>query len=126
MQKITNLANLMYSIELLEEKDLNEGILLREHFNQTLDGFQPVNIIKNTLNDIANSSDIKRSISDILLGITSGAVAKNILVGETHNPISKITGVLVEMIVAKNVTENAEKIKSFGINILHKFLHRGN
>jgi hypothetical protein len=126
MQKITNLASLINSIELLEEKNRHEEIMLKQNIQYLLYNLQPATIIKNTLQDITSSSEIKSSIVDIVLGITSGALAKKILVGETHNPISSITGTLVEMIVAKNITQNADKIKTFGLNIIHKFLNRAN
>ncbi len=91
-----------------------------------IDNLKPINIVKQTLSDLVSSSEVKESLSDLIIGATTGVIAKNIFIGETHNPISKISGMLIEMLVAKNVTNNAEQIKSIGTSIWNKLTQRIN
>lgn len=124
MQKISNVTELQNAIQLLEEKQLNDGVILRELFFKTCESLKPINIIKDTVREMVDSADLKTDVSKLVIGTASGFIAKKVLVGETHNPFSKLFGVVVEMMVSKNVIKNVDGIKSFGSALLQKIIHK--
>lgn len=126
MQKITTESDLKLAIEQLETQSSLNKLAIQTEMLLVLDNLRPINMIKQTIVDLIHSTEIKVNLTDLILGVTSGAIAKNLLVGETNNPISKISGILVEMLVAKNVTNNAEQIKSIGSSIWNKLIPKLN
>ncbi|MES2590184.1 MAG: hypothetical protein V4622_14490, partial [Bacteroidota bacterium] len=87
---------------------------------------KPINLIKNSLKEIVTSNDFQSNAINTAIGITSGFVAKKVLVGETHNPLSKIVGNMIELVVANKVFNNAEGIKSIGGFFLKKLFNKTN
>lgn len=126
MQRISTDIELKLALDLLQEKSNWNKHNIKEELNLLIDDLKPINIIKQTLSDLVSSLEVKQSLGDLIIGATTGVIAKNIFIGETHNPVSKISGMLIEMIVAKNVTNNAEQIKSIGTSIWNKLIQRMN
>ena len=123
MVKITTRIELEDAIQALEKRRDLQKHELKEHFFLTVESFRPVNIIKDTLNEVITSADIKSDIAKIALGSISGYAAKQLVIGETRNPISKGLGVILEMVVSKNVIRNSENLKNLGQSLLHKLMH---
>ena len=111
MIQITNATELTLAIQRLEQKKNTNGLLLKEDIQVTLNSMQPINVIKNTLHDFVTSKEIKTDLSNLVLGATTGIIIKNLIVGKSETPLSNITGILVEMVVTKNVSKYAEQIK---------------
>jgi uncharacterized protein YicC (UPF0701 family) len=117
MHKITNKFELKEAIQQLEHKKNIEGVELKKSIHQALENLQPINVIKNTLHDLVSSTEIKENLTDIAIGATSGMIVKSLVVGKTDSPISNITGSLVEMFVAKNVTKHMDSFKKLGLKL---------
>ena len=124
MQRISTDIELQLALNQLQEQSHWNKHHIKEELNRLIDNLKPINIVKQTLSDLVSSSEVKESLSDLIIGATSGVIAKNIFIGESHNPISKISGMLIELLVAKNVTNNAEQIKSIGTSIWNKLTQR--
>ena len=120
MQKITNTVDLKIAIQQLENKKAEEWPLLKDQFHVFYENSKPLNIIRNTFKEFIASPDLKTTLINGAIGLATGFVTKKIVVGNTHNPITKLLGYLVEMVVAKKVTGNADEIKSFGSSFLSK------
>lgn len=123
MEKITTTIELEYAIKVLERKIELEKHELKEHFFLTVESFKPINIIKDTFSEMVASTDLQTDVSKIALGTISGYLAKQVILGETHNPISKGLGVVLEMVVSKNVIRNSDGIKIMGQNLLKKIFN---
>lgn len=124
MQKITTVSELRIEIERLEGLRDADLILLREQFKITQDGLRPINIIKKTFKNIFSSPDMKTTLVNATLGITSGMVAEKIIVGKSHNPITKIMGLAIKFLVTNKVVKNADDIKIVGSMIMNKIIKR--
>jgi len=101
-----------------------EGKLLKQYFRSASEKFTPVNMIKSTLNDVMSSADLKGNVINSAIGLTTGFLTKKVLVGNTNNPLTKLFGVIVEMIVARKVTNNAEEIKLIAGIIFKKLINK--
>ena len=100
-----------------------EGKLLKDHFHLTYESLKPVNIIKNTIKELISAPDIKTNVVNAALGLTTGFVAKKIFTGKSENQITKLAGVILEMVVASKVAKNADEIKSIAGIILKKIVN---
>jgi hypothetical protein len=122
MKKITPIDELRESILLLKNKQANDWLLLKEQFHFTYESLKPINIIKNSFNDAVSGPDLKTNAVNAAIGIASGFVAKKVFTGVLHGPLTKLLGVLVEVLVASKVAKNTDGIKSIGRIILEKIL----
>jgi|ERR1035437_37823 hypothetical protein len=123
--KKSDTGTLLKQLILIKEAEhLVEGKLLKEHFHQTYESLKPVNIIKGTFKEMFSAPDLKTNIVDAAIGITTGFVAKKVFTGRSHNPLTKLFGFILEMIIASKVTKNAGDIKSIGSIILKKIINK--
>lgn len=118
MKKINHIDALQQSILLLEIKQADEEVMLKEQFMITYDSLKPINIIKRLFDDVTDLSDTKGNLIDTSLSILAGYLSKKIAFGSTKNPIKQILGGLIQTSVTNIVANNSDNIKSFGARII--------
>ncbi len=114
MNSITTSAGLKNAILQLEEQQSKELVLLKEEFNRTREGLKPINIIKSSFKELVDTPDLKTDVINAAIGLTTGILAKKIMVGKTINPFKKLLGIVVEMVVGNTVAKNTDEIKAAG------------
>lgn len=112
------------AIQQLKQRQANEFILLKEELANTRESFKLINILKSTFKDAVAAPDLKTDVINAAIGLTTGIVAKKIIIGKTLNPLSKLLGVVLEVFVANKVTKNAGEIKSIGNIIMQKIFSK--
>lgn len=120
MQNITTAADLKNAIHELEFRQAAEFILLKEQFLITAESLKPINIIRSAIRESVLVPDLKKDLINAAIGVGTGVVAKKILLGNTHNPLKKLLGVILEIVVANKVSKDADGIKYIGSNILKR------
>lgn len=101
-------------IALLENQQAIELYALREQIHATYESLKPLNFLKNTLEEVSSSPDLKDNILNNVIGLTSGYLSKKILVGSTHNPIKQLVGTLLQFTIGNVVAKHSETIKAIG------------
>lgn len=119
MKKITSITELRENILLLEIKQANEKILLKEQFKTTYEGLKPVNLIKNTFNELIAAPYLKEGLFDTILSLAAGYLSKKAVVGSTNNPLKQILGTFLQMGITNIVSKNADEIKSSVMNLIN-------
>ena len=99
-------------IAFLQKKQSEELVLLKEQFFSIYENLKPINLIKNTLQEITSSSEIKSNLINSAIGVTTGFLSKKIMIGSTHNPFKKLLGTLVEFVIANAVVKYFNSIKT--------------
>ncbi|MES2141026.1 MAG: hypothetical protein V4511_15065 [Bacteroidota bacterium] len=123
MKNITSIDELRESILLLELKQANDWCLLKEEFHTTYEILKPMNMIKNTFKDMASTPNLKTDVVNSLIGLATGFIAKKVFLGNSHNPLTKLLGIVLEIAVANKVSKNADGIRSIGSTILKKIIN---
>lgn len=124
MKAITTSADLKLAIQQMELQQANELILLKEEFKNTRESLNPINIIKRTFKKAVTTPELKTDVFNAVIGLTTGIIAKKLMIGKTINPFKKILGIIVEMTVANKVAKNADEIKSAGSTIFKKLFNK--
>ena len=124
MASITTAAELKNAIQQLEVKQASEFKLMKEEFKSTYESLKLINIIKNTFKQAASAPELKTDIINTAIGLSTGFVAKKLMLGKTLNPFSKLLGIIVELAVANKVTKNAGGIKAIGGMIIKKLFNK--
>ena len=99
-----------------------ERRLLKITFQSAIEKLKPINIIKNSIKEVITAPNLQNNIINNVIGLASGFLTKKLIVGKTHNPISKLLGMLIEVGVANKVTANADGIKSIASLLLNKVM----
>ena len=124
MKSITTSAELKTAIQELELEQKNNFLALKEEMGRVQESLKLTNIIKNTFKKIVDVPDLKADIVNTAVGLASGIMTKKLVMGKNHNPVSKLLGIVMEMFVANNVTQNADLIRSAGGMILNKLFKK--
>lgn len=123
--KKSGASELLKQLILVKEAEQHlEGTLLKEHFHLTYERLKPINIIKNTIIEAISTPDLKNNVVNGAIGLAAGFVAKKVFTGKSDNPLTKLFGIILEMVVASKVTNNADEIKSIASIIMKKIINQ--
>jgi hypothetical protein len=111
MNKPTNLIELKAAIIILEVKQKSDALKLKEQCLLTYEQFKPLNLIKNTFHDLVKAPEFQGDLLDTSLSIATGYISKKMVIGNTHNPLKKALGLILQIAVTKIVSNHAEEIK---------------
>jgi hypothetical protein len=114
MQEINSEASLREAILTLEARWTDEGAMLKEEFQATLEGFKPMNLAKSTILDLVTTKDSGPNIMTTLAGLTTGYLGKVLVGSVTRSPFKRILGNAAMFGITNLVARNPEKVKSLG------------
>jgi hypothetical protein len=126
MKKKSQTDALSERIVLLQNKQAEQLIILREQFYITYESLKPLNLIKNVLHEVASSPALKNNLLNNVIGLMTGYLSKKVLIGTSHNPIKKILGAFLQFAIANLVSKHSENIKSAGEYVLQRILNHRN
>ena len=109
MKKINQTDILKETILLMKMKQADELVQLKDQYHYTLESLKPLNLIKKAFGVVATSPEIKGNILSNILGMTTGYLTKKVLLGGTHNPIKRILGTLLQLVITNVVTKRSDK-----------------
>lgn len=124
MKPISTSADLKNAIAELKLEQQRSFAAMKEEFSRAQDNLKLANILKTTFKNIVDVPDLKKDIFNAAIGVASGVMAKKLVAGKTRNPLSKLAGMAMEMLVANKVTQNADLIRSAGGMILNKLFKK--
>jgi len=122
MEKQNAISSLKESIRLLEIKQAEEGLLLKEQFSVTIESLKPINLFKSTIKEMTNSVDLKSNLSETILSILAGFLTKKMMVNSKSGPFRKILGAILQFGVTSVIAQNADNIREFINRMADKFL----
>lgn len=114
MQKIITEADLRLAIVQLEGKQTQERILMKEQFLITVETLKPINLIKSTLLEAAESEDLQDNFLNAALGLSAGYVSKMMFQGKSGGPVRKILGTALMFGIKNLIAQNPETVKKWG------------
>lgn len=121
METITSREELKTAIQILEFEQTIKEQQLKEQLLLTHESLKPVNLIKNTLSEVASSPYLIDNILGATVGLASGYASRKIAVAGSGNIFRKLFGALVQFGVTNAVAQNPDKIKSIGQSIYQYF-----
>ncbi|MBK7851648.1 MAG: hypothetical protein IPJ66_11065 [Bacteroidetes bacterium] len=121
-QRINETDALNKSILLLQNKQEDELVLLKEQFHITYESLKPINIIKTTLSKVVESPELKSNIVNNVIGAATGYLSKIVLFGASRNPVTRLMGTLLQFAVTNITTKHGDTIKLAGEKIIQRFM----
>jgi hypothetical protein len=124
MQNITSKAELKDAIQLLEAERTLKGTLLKEQFYLTYESFKPVNLLTNTLSDVAKSPFLVENLLGIAMGLATGYLSKKVFIGVSGNKFKRLIGTILQFGITNVVAQNSDTIKSFGRSLFQHIFRK--
>jgi len=121
MQKITSQSALKLAILLLEQRQEEEGRILKEQFKLTYNSLKPANILLGAIKDLSSSTLLKDNILNSSVSLGAGYASKMLFQGIVSSPIKKILGSALMFGVTKLVSNNPNFIKTLEMGFLKIF-----
>lgn len=124
MQKINSSGSLRSAILELEAVQEVQGKILKEELHQAYESIKPINLIKSTFKEVAESPEIKEKLLNTAVGLGAGYVSKKLFEGVSHGPLRKLLGTVLMFGITQAVAKNPEAVKSLGTGVL-KMIGKG-
>lgn len=112
MVKINSETDIRAAILLLEVKQEEERLLMKNEFQQAFESIKPINLIKNTFKEVAQSQEIKDNLVNTGVGLAAGYVSKALFEGVTQSPLRKLLGTALMFGITNVITKNPEAVKT--------------
>lgn len=119
----TSIKDAIIELKLRQEED---GRLLKEQFNRAFDSIQPINIIKNTIKEVAASDELKDDILNTSVGLVVGYLSQKLLKDVSISPLKKLFVTAVLFGITNIVAKHPEKVKAFGSNLWRMIRNKSN
>lgn len=123
MEKQSAKEALRESIRQLEIQQVREGEELKAQFKVTYESLKLVNLVKSSIKDLTESSEIKTTLFESIVSVMTGYFSKKLMVGKKSNPFLKIVGLVMQFGITNLVAKNAEVIRMYVTELIDKFLH---
>ncbi len=124
MHNISSRADLKDAIRLLELEQAEAGQLLKGQFHITFESLKPVNILRDTIEDIRSTPNLIDNIVGTVVGLTTGFLSRKMIVGKSGNIFRKLSGGIIQIGVSNLVAHHPDLIKSIGQFIFQNILRK--
>ena len=112
MGTITTIKELNAAILVLENKQAQEAILLKEQFSLTYESIKPINFIRSTLKELVTAPDFKEDMLTTSMSLAAGYFSKKLAFGSSDHPLKQLLGSFLQMGITSVVSKNADGIKT--------------
>lgn len=105
------IESLREKIRELEERQVEEGKILKTQLKVTFDNLKPLNIIKSVVNDVFESKSLRNDFVNTAAGYASGLITKKLIIGNSKNPAVKLLGLGIQLAMTTVISKNAAALK---------------
>ena len=122
-KNIIDQLSLSQAIAVLEIRQAQEKILIKEEATEFVDSLKPINILRGVVKSVRDSPETKEDILHGVVGLGTGFLANKVLLGSLHGPLKKIAGFIMQAAITNATVKYPEVIKNKGIDLFRNFLH---
>ncbi len=108
-----------------EKKRAYQLELLQEQLHVTCESLKPMNLIKNTFQEVIHSPEVKHNLVNSAIGLGAGFLSKKLIGGNAQHPVKRVLGTLAQLGVTYAVSKQADNIKAIGRNLLGRIFKSG-
>ncbi len=88
--------------------------MIKDHVRMIIDSLQPINLVKNSIYELATLPDIKMRLLNTFVGLASDFLSQRVLLASSINPIQRIHGTSLKFfkdnILVKTIVQHSESI----------------
>ena len=106
LQSIANTTDLKIAIKRLERKKALMEEDLKESFHALADDLKPKNILKNTIREVQESTDLKHNLLKVAIGLGAGYFSRKLIVSKSAGFVKKALGTALQYGITNFVAKN--------------------
>ena len=114
--------SLKKAIKVLEIKQEEEGKLLKDQLIATYESLKPSNIIRNVVKEFYSSENLKNELVSTAISVTSGFIAKKLVIGKSNNQLLKLVGLAIQFGMTTLVSKKIGFLQEAVIQFINKFV----
>ena len=109
LEKIANTADLDLAIKRLERKKALMEEDLKDHVHVILESLRPTNILKHTIHEVQESTEIKHNLFKVALGLGAGYFSRKLVIGKSAGLVKKALGTALQYGITNFVAKKNDK-----------------
>ena len=108
LEVIANTTDLSTAIKRLERRKFIMEEDLKDHFHVLLDDLKPANILKNTLQEVQESTSLKHNLLKVAIGLGAGYFSRKMVIGKSAGFVKKALGTALQYGITNFIAKKKE------------------
>lgn len=127
LEVIANTTDLATAIKRLERRKFIMEEDLKDEFHILLNDLKPTNILKNTLQEVRESTPLKHNLLKVAIGLGAGYFSRKMVIGKSAGIVKKALGTALQYGITNFVAKKNEEPDQMGVypkkkNLLQRIL----
>ncbi len=106
LEIIANTTDLATAIKRLERRKAVMEEDLKDLFHELAEDFKPKNILKNTIHEVQESTELKHNLLKVAIGLGAGYFSRKLVVSKSAGFIKKALGTALQYGITNFVAKN--------------------
>ena len=106
LESIANTTDLASAIKRLERRKSVLEEDLKDRFHELAEDFKPKNILKNTIHEVQESTELKHNLLKVALGLGAGYFSRKLVVNKSAGFVKKALGTALQYGITNFVAKN--------------------
>lgn len=124
LAQIANVSDLDAAIKRLERKKFLLEESLKDDFHSVLESLKPTNILKHTLHEVQESTELKHNLLKVALGLGAGYFSRKLVVGKSAGILKKALGTALQYGITNFISKKNDGEQQFGLRPKKKNLFK--
>jgi len=122
--KINNAGDLRNAIVIMESEMDEQKRSLNAEINLLYQSFKPVNIVKDVINEVMTSEDLRANLLTATIGISTGYLTKKLIFKKSNSTLKSLTGNLIQYGLANLIIHPSRTLKTLFLPLMGLLLNR--
>lgn len=83
----------------LQNQQADDFFVLKQQYYTTLESFRPVNLIKNSIQEVLSSPNLKANLMQGAIALGTNYISNKVLFGASNHPVKRILGSVYKFVV---------------------------
>lgn len=114
LEIIANTTDLDTAIKRLERKKSIMEESLKDDFHELLQDLKPTNILKNTIQEVQESTTLKNNLLKVALGLGAGYFSRKLIVNKSAGVVKKALGAAIQYGVTNFIAKKKDDFEEDG------------
>ncbi len=126
LEKVANTTELDTAIKRLKRKAELQEADIQDHIHTILVSLKPTNLLKTTIHEVQESTELKHNLFKVALGLGAGYFSRKLVVGKSAGLVKKAIGTALQygvtQFISKKGDDNTDTHHSKKKNIFQRIL----
>ncbi len=108
LEKVANTTDLDTAIKRLKRKAELQETDIQDHIHTILVSLKPTNLLKTTIHEVQESTELKHNLFKVALGLGAGYFSRKMVVGKSAGLVKKALGTVLQYGVTQFISKKGD------------------